>query len=57
MVTVWVRVQREDEAWPLFESEDPEIVRGVVDTILERMGVPRNEPAELRDLRRGDHDG
>ena len=56
MASVWITLRREDEAWPLFESEDPELVRGVLDTILERVGVLRDEPRALSDLRRGDHD-
>ena len=57
MVTVWVKVQREDETWPVFESEDPELVRKVVDAILDRLGIPRAEPRALRNLRQGDLDG
>lgn len=54
MVTVLVKVQRADEPRPLFESEDPELVRRVVETILDRIGAPRSEPRELARLRRGE---
>lgn len=57
MATVWLRLQREDECLPLFESEDPELIRAVVDKIVDRVGELRNEAPELSDLRRGDHDG
>lgn len=51
MVNILVKVQRADESWPLFESEDPELVRRVVEAILDRLGAPRREPAALRKLR------
>ena len=57
MATVWLRLQRVDESLPLFESEDPQLIRAVVDKIVERVGDLRNEAPELRDLRQEDHDG